>query len=276
MNAKLIISILIAVIIVFLSCSDNNTDPFANAIWFGKSEISGFKPDNNSKEIKSEQEFQIIFSDSVMPGSGFIRLYSDKKLIQSLNVKTDLTYDQNKAKFHFTTPFGINTRYYILIDKEAFKMSMNRVFEGLKDTSDWNFTSESLKNKKNNFTVQISKASGIINVVTEDVGAGIMYGQMVVSARFIYGSGFFEECIISIVFPVDIQLNTDYNLSVSANENIYRDMGIQGSTYNLETGKLRLLHYDVDYIEGQFNFTAKSEKNDTMNATNGYFFLKKE
>ena len=80
-----------------------------------------------------------------------------------------------------------------------------------------------------------------------------------------------------IVFPIDIQINTDYNLSVPANQEIYVEFSTQGyKYYNLESGKLRLSHLDSNYIEGQFNFTAKSEKNETINATNGYFFMKSE
>lgn len=280
MNAKLIISILIAVIIVCLSCSDNNTDPFANAIWFGNEFILGLEPKNNSDEIKSIQEFQIEFSDSVLPGSGSIRLYqySNQKLIQRLNVKTDVSYDGNIAKFQFTSTFGINTRYFILIDKGAFKMSMNRIYEGLKDTTYWNFISESIKNKNNEFYAKIIKADGDFDYNTPLIGYIEDFfekGQSIIQAAILDG---FNSCNYNILlsFPTDIKGGTDYQMSPSKNFSIFNmEIYQYPREYHLENGTMQIIHNDSVYIEGHFNFTAKTDSNQTMEARDGYFFVKK-
>jgi hypothetical protein len=107
--------------------------------------ISTTTPADDSSNISTDTDLTITFSENIISGSGDLTIYEKGGFSQGLPVSYASITGNSLTISNSSFSLKENTDYYILIDQGFVKSSSSGVdFEGISDTTTWNFKTEAL------------------------------------------------------------------------------------------------------------------------------------
>jgi Bacterial Ig-like domain len=131
----------------------NITDLTANALSAGDVEswvtdtsgptVATLTPPDNSTSIFSEDNLVVVFSETVVKGTGNItvHLQSNNSVVSTIDVaSTDVTVAGNTVTINPLANLPLNTGLYVNIPATAFADPLANPFAGITNATTWNFT----------------------------------------------------------------------------------------------------------------------------------------
>jgi endonuclease I/methionine-rich copper-binding protein CopC len=100
-------------------------------------------PENGSENISVTSNLKISFSETVAAGSGSISIYeyAGDALFESIDVSSNkLVFSNDTVYINTENTFEKGTKYYVMIDNGAITDTSSNAFEGIDESSVWNFT----------------------------------------------------------------------------------------------------------------------------------------
>ncbi|MDD2698365.1 MAG: Ig-like domain-containing protein, partial [Arcobacteraceae bacterium] len=117
---------------------------------------STLSPTLNATNVGLSNNLVLTFSENITKGTGniYIKAYTGDATLQTIDVTSvAVVVSGTTATITHSTPFALNTQYYVTVDATAFDDTTGNSFAGISSKDTWKFTSV------NNQTPTISNAS---------------------------------------------------------------------------------------------------------------------
>lgn len=107
--------------------------------------ITSLSPLDEAISINPTNDLQVNFNENVLKGTGNITIYNipDNTVQETIDVSSNnVTISGAVATINPTKTLNYDGNYYVQIDETAFKDPVNNYFEGISNTTIWNFETE--------------------------------------------------------------------------------------------------------------------------------------
>lgn len=206
---------------VFAGIADNTSWTFTSTAT--PPSIVSTNPENGSDMIAVDSDLEITFSESVIAGTGSIAIYeyASDALFESIDVSgSKVTFSDNTLSINPDNTFEEGTKYYVILDSAAITDTSLNAFEGIDESSVWNFTTI----YPAPLIVELSPADNSANVAfdtdleitfDQEMEAGNGYVSIYSNGVEIMSlpasaAGTFDGEMVSIELSEELESNTDY------------------------------------------------------------------
>jgi fibronectin-binding autotransporter adhesin len=105
---------------------------------------STLSPTLNATNVGLSGDIVVTFSENIAKGTGniYIKAYSNDAVLQTIDVTSvAVVVSGTTATISHSTPFALNTQYYVTVDATAFDDTTGNSFAGISSKDTWKFTS---------------------------------------------------------------------------------------------------------------------------------------
>ena len=97
-------------------------------------------PADGTTGVTAGSNLTVTFTENVSAGGGAVKIYdSTDTLFESITVTTGMI-SAKTVTINPTSDLAAGTAYYVQIDSDAVKDSVDNYFEGISDKTSWSFT----------------------------------------------------------------------------------------------------------------------------------------
>lgn len=211
---------------VIIKVSDGNggssQQSFAVAVDGKKApSINAFFPADDAVDVKNVDQLTLEFNVDILKGTGKIKIYylssaNTYRSLHSIDVASSkVSVTNNKATIKIGTELLYGKKYYVTIEKGAFKSKSNLDFEGFTSSQRWNFSIEKLKSFQ---SISFENIPAIdLNLTNKVVLKATSTSKLPVAFELVKGKGTIDGNLLTVTEPGTLEVkatqkgNKDYN-----------------------------------------------------------------